>query len=210
MKIGDEVGFPTSSERNGPNASGPIGLASGCVVARIRSHRGPAPQEGRRRPSVRPACAEDRGPAWSEIADRVTTPAQIAMIRNISPSRVATIRVNCLKFYLCATVLWHYECMSDERSFTLQCAPAPSTANSRVSFASWRGPALSPARGGAYCSSQARLITEPPTSTAKPRDKPVHDRRNTRMDVVGTGRAFGFGDVAAGAQTLTIWRAGEG
>jgi len=46
------------------------------------------------------------------------------MIRNISPSRVATIRVNCLKFYLCATVLWHYECMSDERSFTLQCAGA--------------------------------------------------------------------------------------
>jgi len=35
-----------------------------------------------------------------------------------------TIRVNCLKFYVCATVLWHHEWMSDEHSSTL-CRTSP-------------------------------------------------------------------------------------
>jgi hypothetical protein len=34
---------------------------------------------------------------------------------------------------------------------------------------------------------------------------PGRDRRDARMDAVGSGRAFGIRDVAAGAQTLTIW-----
>jgi hypothetical protein len=36
------------------------------------------------------------------------------------------IRVNSLKFYVCATVLWHHECISDECSFSLHRASAES------------------------------------------------------------------------------------
>jgi hypothetical protein len=38
-KIGGEVDFPKSSERNGPNASGPTDLASGSVEIHIRTLR---------------------------------------------------------------------------------------------------------------------------------------------------------------------------
>jgi hypothetical protein len=34
------------------------------------------------------------------------------------------IRVNSLKFYVCATVVWHHGCMSDEYSFSLHLASA--------------------------------------------------------------------------------------
>ena len=90
----------------------------------------------------------------------------------------------------------------------LRCiAPAPSIANWPASFASWRGPASFQDRGEAYCGSRDRSIVELPTSTAKPQDKAVHDRRDARMDDVAAGRALGIGDVAAGAQTLMICRA---
>ena len=85
-------------------------------------------------------------------------------------------------------------------------AQAPSIANWQANFASWRGAASSPDRGEAYCSSRYPSIAELSTSTARPRDRAGHDRRNARMDDVSAGRAFGVGDVAAGAQTLTIWR----
>ena len=89
----------------------------------------------------------------------------------------------------------------------LRCiAPAPSIANWLASFASWRGLASFPDRGEAYCGSRDRSIVELPTSTAKPQDKAVHDRRDARMDDVAAGRALGIGDVAAGAQTLMICR----
>jgi hypothetical protein len=46
-KIGGEVDSPTTSERNGPNASGPNHLASGCADSRIRTLGPLARQEGR-------------------------------------------------------------------------------------------------------------------------------------------------------------------
>jgi hypothetical protein len=58
-KIGGEVDFPTSSKRNGPNASGPTDLASGSAEIHIRTRRPRAQPEGRwrvwlGRPSPRP------------------------------------------------------------------------------------------------------------------------------------------------------------
>jgi len=50
-------------------------------------------------------------------------------------------------------------------------------------------------------------MARPPISTARPRERALRDRRNARMDVVGARWAFGIRDVAAGAQTLTKWRA---
>ena len=81
-------------------------------------------------------------------------------------------------------------------------APAPNIANWRASFASWRVPASFPDRGEAYCSLRYPSIAELPISTVKPRDKAGHDRRNAGMDDVAAGRAFGVGDVTAGAQAL--------
>jgi hypothetical protein len=46
-KIVGEVDSPTSSERNGPNASGPNHLASGCADSRIRTRRLLTRQAGR-------------------------------------------------------------------------------------------------------------------------------------------------------------------
>ena len=86
----------------------------------------------------------------------------------------------------------------------LRCiAPAPSIGNWRASSANWREPASSQDRGEAYRGSRCRSITEPPISTARPRERARRDRRNARMDVVGATRAFDIRDVAAGAQTLT-------
>jgi|SRR5690349_21747074 len=67
------------------------------------------------------------------------------------------------------------------------------------------GSASFPARGEAYCGSRDRSMSQPPISTARRREKALHDRRTTRMDVLGAGRAFGLCDVAAGVQALTIW-----
>jgi hypothetical protein len=93
----------------------------------------------------------------------------------------------------------------------LRCiVPAPSIANWRASYATWLGPASFPGRGEAYSSSRYLSIAELPISTVMPWDKAVHDRRYARLDVVAVGRAVGIGDVAAGAQTLTIWRAPPG
>jgi hypothetical protein len=91
-------------------------------------------------------------------------------------------------------------------------APVPSIANWRPTSGIWRGPAFSLGRGEAYCSSQFRSMSEPPISTAKPRENTLRDRRDAGMDVVAAGGAFGFADLARGAQIVTdaqTFRAGR-
>ena len=119
--------------------------------------------------------------------------------------RPAPIAVNSLKF--CSLPL-PVPCQMNTRFHCI--APAPNIAKCRASSASWRGPACSLDRGGAFCSSRYRSMSEPPISTARRRGVPGRDRRDARVDAVGAGRAFAIRGVAAGAQTLTIWPAIEG
>src|SRR5262249_27308055 len=72
---------------------------------------------------------------------------------------------------------------------------------------SWREPASFPDRGEAFCSSPNRSMSKPPISTARRCGKARRDRRNTRMDPMGAGRAFAVRDVATGAQVMTILQA---
>jgi hypothetical protein len=82
-------------------------------------------------------------------------------------------------------------------------APAQSIATSPSTSASWRGPVSFPAPGEIYCGLRNRSIKGPPTSTAGPQERALRDRRDSRMDDVGIGRALDIRDGFAGAQTLT-------
>src|SRR5689334_3103595 len=80
--------------------------------------------------------------------------------------------------------------------------PPPSIASWVANSASWRGPATFLDRGEASCGSREGAIAGLLTLTPKPQHKAARDRRNTRVDVVGAGRAVDIYYVAAGAQTL--------
>jgi Protein of unknown function (DUF1153) len=49
--------------------------------------------------------------------DRRILPERPTFRIPVAPAASQEIRVNSLKFYVCATVLCHYECMSDEYSY---------------------------------------------------------------------------------------------
>jgi hypothetical protein len=78
--------------------------------------------------------------------------------------------------------------------------PAQSIANSQASCASWPEPASFPDPGEVYYGLRDRSIAEPPTSTAEPHQRALHDRRDPRMDAVGTGLALDIYNVFATAQ----------
>jgi hypothetical protein len=84
---------------------------------------------------------------------------------------------------------------------------AQSIAILQASCASWHEPASFPDPGEAYCGLQDRSIAEPPTSTAGPHRGALRDRRDARMDAVGTGLAVDIHNVFAGTQTLAVGQA---
>jgi hypothetical protein len=85
-------------------------------------------------------------------------------------------------------------------------APAQNIATSQASCANWPERASFPDLGEAYCDLRDHSIAERPTSTAGPHRGALRDRRDARMDAVGTGRALDIRDVFAGAETLTACR----
>jgi hypothetical protein len=84
--------------------------------------------------------------------------------------------------------------------------PAQSIAILRASCANWPERVSFPDLGEAYCGSRDRSIAGPPTSTAGPHRGALRDRRDARVDAVGTGLAVDFHNVFAGTQTLTACR----
>jgi hypothetical protein len=99
------------------------------------------------------------------------------------------------------------------RSLTLQMntrfrctAPAQSIAISQASCTSWPEPALFPDPGEAYCGLPHHSIAEPSTSTAGPYERALRDRRDARMDAVGTVLALDIRNVFAGAQKPSATR----
>jgi hypothetical protein len=91
--------------------------------------------------------------------------------------------------------------MSDELSFSL-CRAIAEYRDLALSCATWPEPPPFPDPGEPYCNLQHRLIAELPTLTVGPHKKALRDRRDARMDAVGTGRALDSRDVFAGAETL--------
>jgi hypothetical protein len=77
--------------------------------------------------------------------------------------------------------------------------PPPSIATVLLVCATWPEPPPFPDLGEPCCNLQDRLIAGPPTSTVEPQERALRDRRDARMDAVGTGRALDRGDVFAGA-----------
>jgi len=83
----------------------------------------------------------------------------------------------------------------------LRCrVPPQSIATSQADCANLPEPASIPDLGEVYCDWRGRLNVEPPTSTAGPHGRMLRDRRDSRVDIVGTGRAFDIHYVSAGAQ----------
>jgi hypothetical protein len=95
--------------------------------------------------------------------------------------------------------------MSDEHPFSLHHASAEYR-DLAASCASWPEPASFPDPGEAYCGLQDRSIAEPPTSTAVPHRRARRDRRDARMDAVGTGRTIDSHHVLAGTQNPSATR----
>jgi hypothetical protein len=84
--------------------------------------------------------------------------------------------------------------------------PAQSIATLPASCTSWPEPAPFPEPGEAYCGLREHSIAEPPTSTAGPHQRARRDRRDARMDAVGTGLALDIPNVLAGAQNPSATR----
>jgi hypothetical protein len=80
--------------------------------------------------------------------------------------------------------------------------PVQNIASLQASCATWPEPPPFPDPGAACCNLQDHSIAEQPTSTVGPHERALRDRRDARMDTVGTGRAVDSDDVVAGIETL--------
>ena len=86
-------------------------------------------------------------------------------------------------------------------------APAQSIVTSQAICASWPEPASFLDPGEAYYGLPHHSIAEPSTSTAGSYERTLRDRRDARMDAVGTGLAVDIHNVFAGTQALAVGQA---